>query len=107
MIFYKTEKELEILEKDLSKSVYLDKIGTPKSFLGNNLTIKLDTKEIWINQKDYTTKILNRYSILNSWKNNTQNSMGLYNKPQKIPGTPGLKLYKNIGQVTLEEIEIY
>ena len=107
LIFYKTKKELEILEKDLNKSVHLNKIGTPKSFLKNNLIIKLNTKEIWINQKDYTTKILNRYGILNSWKNNTQNSMGLYNKPQEIPGTPGLKLYKNIGQATLEEVEIY
>ena len=33
--------------------------------------------------------------------------MGLYNKPQEIPGIPGLKLYKNTKQAIIKDVKIY
>jgi len=33
--------------------------------------------------------------------------MGLYNKPQEIPGILGLKLYKNIEQAIIKVVENY
>ena len=62
---------------------------------------------MWIDQIDYTKKILNKYNIEKSWLNKTPNSLGLYNKPTNIPGEPGLKLHKNKLQATAEEIEEY
>ena len=58
LIFYKKKNDLKLLEESLIKSVRLDKIGTPKTFLRHNLTIISNTREIWIDQKDYTQKSL-------------------------------------------------
>jgi len=33
--------------------------------------------------------------------------MGLYNKPQEIPGIPGLKLYKNTEQAIIKDVKNY
>ncbi|KAI7974601.1 hypothetical protein EIK77_004065 [Talaromyces pinophilus] len=58
-------------------------MGNISTFLGNNIFIDYINKTININQKDYTTKLLNKFNIFNTMK------------PKKIPGQPGIKPYKN------------
>jgi hypothetical protein len=107
LISSKSENALESLENNLKDSIQLDKIGTPKVFLANNIRINYKSKEVWIDQIDYTNKILRKYGIIDSYNKNVPNQLGLYNKPQDIPGVPGLKLYKNTEKATLQEIEVY
>ncbi len=107
LIFQKKKKDLVKLKKGLKQDVKLDKIGQPKTFLGNSIKINYQTKEVWIDLKDYTHKLLEKYGILNSWKNNVPNKINLYNKPQEVLGVPGLKLFKNTEKATLQEIESY
>ncbi len=52
LIFWKTNKDLVKLENSLKQDVKLDKIGQPKTFLGNRIRISYQTKEVWIDLKD-------------------------------------------------------
>ena len=106
-VFIKTKELLDSLERDLIKSIKVNIIKTPKKFLDNNITINSNTKEVWIDQKDYTNKLLNKYGILNSWNNKAPNYISLYNKPREILGILSLKVYTNIKQTTINDIEIY
>jgi len=67
----------------LNKEIKIQDMGNISTFLGNNISIDYINKIININQKDYTTKLLNKFNIFNTMK------------PKKIPGQPGIKPYKN------------
>ena len=63
----------------------LEEIGPVSTFLGNTIKIDYKTKTLYINQSDYTQKLLQKFNILNNTKY----------KPTKIPGDPGAKLRKS------------
>lgn len=77
--------------------IKIEEIGSVSTFLGNDISINYQTKTLSINQENYITKLLTKFSIYN---NNNY-------KPVQIPGDPGVKLKKNTSQASDHDINIY
>ena len=88
-----TGKALYNLENALKAKIELEKLGPPKTFLGNDINIDYKNKRLYINQTAYTNKLLDKFDI----------NISKY-KPVLIPGIPGLKLRKNNEKASQEEI---
>ena len=76
----------EIAQK-ANQYIKLEEIGKISTFLGNNITIDYISKEIYIDQKDYTKKLLNKFDIYNRFK------------PSQTLGEAGVRLKKNLSKV--------
>jgi len=70
------------IAKKFNIYIKLEELGDISTFLGNNIYIDYLAKQIYIDQKDYIYKLLDKFNIYQY-------------RPIKIPGEPGIRLKKN------------
>ena len=79
-------ESLEYINETSQKAqpyIQLQKIDSVATFLGNDISINRKDKTLYINQNDYTEKMLRKFNIHD-----------LHN-PVFTPGEPGIKLHKD------------
>ena len=86
---------IQEIARKANQYIKLEEIRKISTFLGNNIIIDYISKEIYIDQKDYTKKLLNKFNIYNRFK------------PSQILGEASVRLKKNLSKSDEKTIKIY
>ena len=97
LVIHKDLSYIRNIVAKISHYIKIEEIGIVSMFLGNDIKINYQTKTLYIDQKGYIEKLLNKFSILNNPSY----------KPIKISGELGLKLKKNNTSVSPSNINKY
>ena len=82
LFIHQDKAYIQDIAKKFNIYIKLEELGDISTFLGNNIYIDYLAKQIYIDQKDYIYKLLDKFNISQY-------------RPIKIPGEPGIRLNKN------------
>jgi hypothetical protein len=82
LFIHQDKAYIQDIAKKFNVYIKLEELGDISTFLGNNIYIDYLAKQIYIDQKDYIYKLLDKFNIYQY-------------RPIKIPGEPGIRLNKN------------
>lgn len=97
LVIHKDIQYIKDLSIEINKYIKLDELGLVSTFLGNRISIDYKNKKLYIDQIQYTKKLLSKFNIYDN----------IYYKPRDIPGEPGIKLQKNTVQASNIDIKEY
>ncbi|KAG9450795.1 hypothetical protein H6P81_010760 [Aristolochia fimbriata] len=93
LIAAKSQVEIDRLKAQLNKEFEMEDLGEAKKILGMEISMNRERGKLWLSQKQYLQKVLQRFGIHND------------TKPVSTPLAPHLKLSSHLSPTTDEERE--
>ena len=94
LVFGPNIKEINKIQKELSKDLELTNLGPISFFLGMEINRNKEERTLLLSQTKYTSNILARFN-----KNHLN--------PVSTPAEAGIKLDKNSSEAIIENIKLY